>query len=283
MIKISTPLNPRVKDPEAKLAESFSDWTKMNSETLELGLGKLCLVTAVMEAKSAAPESLVHEVLHREELELYHKIKDARRKFQFLTGRYVAKKNLARYQRSFRMSDLAIVPDIHGKPAIVSEMPVDLSLSISHVDNLAVSLTGATFRVGVDIEIVRKSLLLIGPVILGKSERETMSKFSFAEPGAIEALTWSAKESVSKYLGSGITGALERFAIASCLQIEANVFRMTFQHFPGVQAQAYLNAGLVLSFACEQIPQLDSKRILNRLETLKHKAQEFCQRDADAA
>ena len=255
----------------------------MNFETLELGPGRLCLVTAVMETQHLAPEDIVQDILHRDEFALYHRIKDARRRFQFLMGRYVAKKNLARHQPYFRMSDLAIIPDINGKPAIHSRLRMDSSLSISHVDNLAVALTGEGSRLGVDIEVVRKSLLLIGPVILGKAEKEIMSQFFLPLEGAMEALTWSAKESVSKFLGSGITGSLERFAISSCTQTEPDVFQFSFRYFPEVQARAYLKGGLVLSFACEQIPDLDAKPILSRLEALNQLAQNLCPGDSHAA
>jgi len=260
------------------LADAFSTLAEIDLDFVSLGQGpnSLSLVTAVLGRMKSVPQDVVDKILHHEEKQIYNRIKDNRRRYQFLMGRYVAKRNLGRDIREFQMSDVAILRDPMGKPTIKSNQFLSGSISISHVDNLAVAIAGPGHNIGVDIEIIRKSLMLIGPTILSKHEKHLMSKFSFSQEGELEGIVWSAKEAVSKFLGTGITGSLNDFAISGCRQVGLGSYQFSFRNFERIRAHAYVATGLVLNLATDDSGfETNPELLLSRLESLGKSFQSF--------
>ncbi|MGZ5279303.1 MAG: 4'-phosphopantetheinyl transferase family protein [Pseudobdellovibrionaceae bacterium] len=267
------------------MADAFSSLAQIDLDFLSLGQAQnsYTLVTAAFGHLKPISQDVVDQILHRDEVKIYNDIKDRRRRYQFLMGRYAAKRNLGWNVSGFHMSDVAILGDPLGKPTIKANTFLAVGVSISHVDNLAVALVGPKSHIGIDIEVLRKSLVLIGPTVLSECERNLMSEFSFSQEGEMEGIVWSAKEAASKFLGTGINGSLSQFAISACQQLGQGQYRFSFIHFPAVQSYSYVASGLVLNLSTDCGFETDPEILLLRLKTLGKSVRSFRPEEVYAA
>ncbi len=134
------------------------------------------------------------------------------RRVEWLFGRIAAKESLRRYLTSFLQArwtsaDIEIWPDESGKPhplGMWSQYSATrLDLSIAHTSKLIVAAVAANARLGIDIEMVNRSLSdEFTKGVFNASELE-LAAHTGEGPVAILKL-WCAKEAISKALGVGI-------------------------------------------------------------------------------
>lgn len=134
------------------------------------------------------------------------------RKVEWLFGRIAAKEAVRKflrdcYQARWSYADVEIWPDETGKPQLVGEwkkfLKTRLDVAIAHTSQFVVAVAAANYRVGVDVESVRRNLSAeFAAGVFLPEERELAASAS----DSVQALVrfWCSKEAVSKALGVGI-------------------------------------------------------------------------------
>ncbi|MDX2287862.1 MAG: 4'-phosphopantetheinyl transferase superfamily protein [Hyphomicrobiaceae bacterium] len=170
-------------------------------------------------APGASPDSGSERwsaVLAAPERQRASRLLDPEHRARFVFAHGLKREILARYTGE-RPQDLRFTAGVRGKPVLV---PADPSahvppahFNMSHTRDLVALAVCRTVPIGIDVEAIR-------PVSPGLARRF----FSAREAVALEALTgdarqraffrvWTAKEAVTKALGTGIAHGLDRFAV----------------------------------------------------------------------
>lgn len=140
-----------------------------------------------------------------EETKVLSGLKLAKRRHEWLLGRYAAKMLVASWTNTVATDRIEIVAADDGAPeAFVGGHPLDVSLSISHRDGVAVSTLSETAAVGCDLEAVEPRTSRFVADFFTERESAAAESSAGEERDLRVALTWSAKESTLKVLRVGL-------------------------------------------------------------------------------
>jgi len=129
-----------------------------------------------------------------------------KRRSDWRLGRYAAKRLLADWVGVQALDRIQIIAAEDGAPeAHVDESPIDVSLSISHREGLAVAaIHESGGRIGCDLELVEPRTPRFIEDYFTELERDLVSQTPAPLRHRHVALTWSAKESALKLLRTGL-------------------------------------------------------------------------------
>ena len=158
--------------------------------------------------------------LSEREKEIQDNMRFAKRRSEWRLGRWVVKNALLRYL-SIPLSEIEVLSHENGAPKLIIKRKTNkLALSISHRENKAICAFSEHFDfIGCDLEFIEpRSTLFINdyftPDEINYIDLHTQDKDLLAN------LIWSAKESVTKVLQSGLNLDTR----------EINVHRITLPH-----------------------------------------------------
>jgi malonyl CoA-acyl carrier protein transacylase/phosphopantetheinyl transferase len=177
--------------------------------------GEICCLRLRPPADLVQPvkrAALAHVSLGRAEWQQFRTLPgpDAR-KTEWLFGRIAAKDAVralwyARHGERLFPADIAIEPDLHGRPIArrldrtdSEELP---AVSISHSSEVIAALAAFGQRVGIDLERVQPRAAGFEEIAFDAHERELLERFGPARDEGI-ARFWCAREAVAKALGRG--------------------------------------------------------------------------------
>ena len=194
-------------------------------------------------------------VLHPDELKIWKNYPSTKRKNDFIIGRYTAKQALNAIHRS-SLSQINIMPGSFGQP-ILKYPEIPFEISISHKANYAVALLFPKEQpMGVDIEIIldtnRKFLLD------QFTAYERLAFCNHKQSAKAIAMLWSAKESLSKALKTGLTLNLDIMEIDH-IDHSGPYYIATYKNFPQYKTVLWEKTTLVLGIT---LPK-NTKLILN--------------------
>lgn len=106
--------------------------------------------------------------------------------------------------------EIRLYANEHGKPYLQTDVP--FFFNISHSGEFVVCAFSDT-EVGVDIEKIGKERLAVAKRFFHPEETACLSAVSGQERTELFFRYWSAKESVLKYTGTGLSGSLSSFCI----------------------------------------------------------------------
>lgn len=132
------------------------------------------------------------------------------------TGRQAALRRVLAAHLEVRPESIALSKDVHGRPFIAGESP-PVDFSVSHVPGtLAVAVSCAGGRIGVDVESVRDD---VDPLLLARdhftpAEAARLAALAPAERLAGFYRIWTAKEAMAKAIGHGFSFGLDAIETA---------------------------------------------------------------------
>jgi 4'-phosphopantetheinyl transferase EntD len=133
----------------------------------------------------------------------------AKRRDDFLRGRWVAKQLLQRHLGGGAMLELAVLPDDRGVPiAYRAGARLDVSLSITHTRAYAAAaVVDLPWTVGIDAERYLENPALI------TSNYFTPAEQALAVDRRVSTTIWAAKEAVTKASGEGLRVSMHSIEI----------------------------------------------------------------------
>jgi 4'-phosphopantetheinyl transferase len=169
--------------------------------------------------------------LHTKELDYYLKLTYERRVRSYLAGRYAAKKAVSSFVQEEHLDKILIEQGIFHQPIVVYPHQKNIQVSITHCENIGAAIVfPEAIPMGIDIErisIKRKDVL---NAQMTDEEKDLIKSFAYPEEIAL-TLLWTAKESLSKILKTGLTIPFNILEIYK-LEVKENAVLGYFKNFP---------------------------------------------------
>lgn len=152
-----------------------------------------CVIVDLESLGCASPQ----EILSSSELIRYKSFGSQKRQWEFLLGRFAAKKALSHFVEVEYLKEISVDTVAAGYPIISNKLIArDYSVSISHSDNVATAVAfNKNFSCGIDIESINES------------KKNTMAKMSpeiSSDDAEMLTVAWCAKEALGKALKTGL-------------------------------------------------------------------------------
>lgn len=213
-------------------------------------------------SQSAAPENF----LSPSELSFYHtNCNTTKRKKEFLFGRIASKIAITSYLNYEIFKNINIERGIFQQPIITSNTN-NMSLSISHCDNLGVAIRyHDKYLAGVDIEKVRmNNISVVTSMFIDKVSLYNLAMENEMCEALLATLFWASSESLSKALKTGFSANPVIFTFEE-IKKEKNVFIIKFRNFKGFRSYAYILGDYVFSLTIPDSLCVDIQKIRSHL------------------
>lgn len=147
-----------------------------------------------------------------------------KRRYDFLRGRWIAKKLMSRVTPGMGLLDVSILPDDRGVPCLIgSQGPLPYSLSITHTDGLAgAAIVELPELVGIDAERLIADPSLIAQDYFTETERGHLADAPTSS--RVATVIWASKEAASKALGEGLRLSLTSMVVLDPGPLELGVW-----------------------------------------------------------
>ncbi|WP_052360696.1 4'-phosphopantetheinyl transferase family protein [Oceanobacillus manasiensis] len=161
-------------------------------------------------------ESNLVQTLSIDELKEYNTHKYKKRMVEYSFGRYIAKKSVIHFLKNKNLNEITIGRGVFNQPVVYSsEDSKRLQVSISHVNNIAVSIVfPEEHPMGIDIEKISDDKLEALSKQLSDNEK-TLLYLTNLEKSEGFTLLWTVKEAISKVMKTGLTVPLSIFSVKS--------------------------------------------------------------------
>jgi 4'-phosphopantetheinyl transferase len=203
----------------------------------------------------------VESALHTIEYQRYESFKSDVRKVSFLLGRYCAKKAIASLYNIQSLNQIHIDSGIFNQPVIKSPNIPNMRVSISHDGVSAVALAfPEEHPMGIDIERIDEGKSSEISSYLTTHEKTLYQGLNNSET-EIDTIMWTAKESLSKALKTGLTTGLEILELESLELVNQTYFRGTFTNFFQYQTISMIHGDKVITLLLprKSVIELDKK------------------------
>jgi 4'-phosphopantetheinyl transferase len=158
--------------------------------------------------------------LTRQEAGVLTGLKFAKRRRDWLLGRWTAKSALARFAPApdRTMTDWQIKADADGAPAVLLDgRRVGISISLSHSGNHSICvLAEKPLHIGCDLEQVEVRSRSFEETFFTSSELALLDRVPASDRPCLVTLIWSAKESALKALRTGLKADTRRVRMTKC-------------------------------------------------------------------
>ena len=200
------------------------------------------------EIEKLGEEQVIARYLSSQEQEYWNRLTSAKRKREWLGGRfaakYVAAELLTRGGNDVEWSTLAVLYDIKGRPVLAAnDKGVDLpDISISHSGDLAASMAVNTGLCGIDIQKITDRVVRIRDRFCTTQEEQILlSFFSASNEQNITVLSklWAAKEALRKIEKSSVLPGFLELELKKIQ--EASLGKKPFWEFIFTRKQTNMN------------------------------------------
>ncbi|PWK23890.1 4'-phosphopantetheinyl transferase superfamily protein [Arcicella aurantiaca] len=189
----------------------------------------------------------VELALHDIEYQRYRSFSTDVRKVSFLLGRYCAKKAIASLYNIKSLNQIYIDSGIFNQPIIKLPNIPNMRVSISHDGVSAVALAfPEEHPMGIDIESIDDEKSSEMSTHFTAHEKTLYQGMNHAK-NEIDTILWTAKESLSKALKTGLTTGLEIMELETLEKVHQRYFRGTFTHFFQYQTISIIHGNKVIT------------------------------------
>jgi 4'-phosphopantetheinyl transferase len=203
---------------------------------------------ALIENCSKLRLQQVESALHTIEYQRYESFSSNIRKVSFLLGRYCAKKAIASLFNIHSLSQIYIDSGIFNQPVIKLPPNIpNMRVSISHDGVSAVALAfPEEHPMGIDIESIDEDKSSEISAHFTVHEKTLYHGINNSKT-EIDTILWTAKESLSKALKTGLTTGLDIMELGTLEKVNQRYFRGTFTHFFQYQTISIIHGGKVIT------------------------------------
>ncbi len=218
-------------------------------------------------ASAPCGEESVWELLHPEEKHHYHQLKFDRQKRAYLLGRVAAKRAIRALAPQVASPDIFIDAGVFGFPVVRSRFLENVQVSISHTDEIGLALAyPEAHPLAIDTERVDAERITSVASALDEQEHRLLRSLPLPYPVGL-TLLWTAKESLTKVLRTGLTLDL-KLAMVESLVREDNVWVGRFGNFGQYKSLSLITSDRVCSMVLPEKTSVDLAPLLEVLEIL---------------
>lgn len=184
--------------------------------------------------------------LSSSEYQVFSHLKFEKKRENFLLGRLAAKEALLALLGPLPYNQISIESGIFSFPIIRSDLIQNKNVSIAHTGKVAIAIAfDCAFPCGIDIEKIIEQPFPGEKDFLTEIEQKLSAKLQLTNSEKM-TLFWTAKESLSKTLKTGLTTPLRLFEISSTYKIP-NGFNSQFKNFLQYQSLSFISTKRALS------------------------------------
>jgi 4'-phosphopantetheinyl transferase len=189
----------------------------------------------------------VELALHPLEYQLYDAFSNDQRKLNFILGRYCAKMALASLFEIKSLNQIYIEAGVFNQPIIKAPTIPNIRVSISHDKLSSIALAyPEEHPMGIDIESIQPDKTSEIEDYLTPHEIILINEFNQTH-NLVVTIIWTAKESLSKVLKTGLTTSLSVLEIKSLERNTHGYFRCTFTNFYQYQTISIIHNDKVIT------------------------------------
>lgn len=188
----------------------------------------------------------LEDCLHPIEKKRYSSFKSDVRQLSFALGRFCAKKAIGYTNNIHQLSEIHIDSGIFNQPIIKEPNLPNIRVSIAHDGLSAVAISyPEEHPMGVDIESIDDEKSEAVEEQLTDFERKLIKKLS-TDTKTLNMIFWTAKESLSKVLKTGLMVPLSIFELDN-IELLGSFYRGTFTNFYQYQFYSCIHHNKVIS------------------------------------
>ncbi|QFQ28666.1 4'-phosphopantetheinyl transferase superfamily protein [Bacillus thuringiensis] len=177
----------------------------------------------------------VVDILHPYEQDYLNQVFADRRKQSYLAGRYAAKHSLSGAIGESHLNQIWIDRGILDHPIVVHPNKQNIQVSITHCDEIGAALSfPEAVPMGIDIERIDRTRIDLFLSQMSDREKEIIEDLSFSTEATL-TMFWTAKESLSKVLKTGLTTCFSLYELQKIRTEDAGIVRSLFTNFPQYQ------------------------------------------------
>jgi 4'-phosphopantetheinyl transferase len=185
--------------------------------------------------------------LHPLEYQLCNSFSNDQRKEKFIVGRYCAKMALASLLNIKNLNQIYIDFGVFNQPIIKAPNIPNIRVSISHDNHTSIAVAfPEEHPMGIDIESVCIDKISEIAEYLTPHEISLSRSLNYTN-NIIITIIWTAKESLSKILQTGLTTSLSVLEIQSLIYNDKGYFRCTFTNFYQYQTISIIHKDKVIT------------------------------------
>lgn len=219
------------------------------------------------QANSSYGEESVWELLHPEEKRHYHQLKYDRQKRAYLLGRVAAKRAIRALAPRVASSDIFIDAGVFGFPVVRSRSLENVQVSISHTDEVGLALAyPEAHPLGIDTERIDAERSASVESVLDEQEHLLLRGLPLPHPVGL-TLLWTAKESLTKVLRTGLTLDLKLAAVKSLVRTD-HVWVSHFGNFGQYKSLSLITSDRVCSVVLPEKTSIDLAPLLAGWEAI---------------
>jgi len=204
--------------------------------------------------------------LHPNELMYFNTLKNKKRQYSFLIGRYAAKIAVTELLNETEYSCIEISNGIFKHPVINEKLSQPVQVSISHSLYIGAALAFSELHpMAIDVEYIDFSKQLDSMVKISSHEESAIKKTKVHDT-VILTLIWSAKEALSKSLKTGLAANQKIFEIETIRECELNL-EITFKNFYQYKVLSWIYNDYVYSISLPINSDFDMKVIFDNEKT----------------
>lgn len=196
-------------------------------------------------------------VLHPNEAAYFHRLPSERRRSGFLLGRYAAKAALAAHWRGAEFAKINIAFGVFKNPVVCFPAEESWAVSITHTDALAGALAfPAVHPMALDVETVDSERARTMASQCLPAERSEIARLGLDDATACTVL-WTAKEAVSKAIGTGMMCSFELLETTAVERREDGSWRGLFKALAQYQFRSWIQGDTVLTLALPKRTEIE--------------------------
>lgn len=200
------------------------------------------------------------EILHVNELAYFDPLPSESRRVSFLLGRYAAKLALRVHLGSPKLSEIDIVPGVFKNPVVCFPMEYPWQVSITHMDTMAGAIAFPMVHpMGLDVEKIDAARTSVMASQCREAEIREVEKTGLKLDAAC-ALLWTAKEAVSKALGTGLMCPFELLEVQSIARMGPGQYQGSFRALAQYGFRSWIQGRRVLSIALPKKTEMSFAR-----------------------
>lgn len=203
--------------------------------------------------------------LHPVEKERYETFAHSKRKNSYLLGRVAAKHAISNFLKiNIKPNEVHIDSGVFSFPVVRFSHPVQVS--ISHCQNIAIALAyDESHPLGVDLEQIDEKKADVIKSGLNPEELQLARSLNIAESVAL-TIIWSARESVSKILKTGITIDFKWLEINK-LSSNGRTYESQFSQLMQYKVLSCISGAYVCSVALPRNTTVNIETLWQQLDT----------------
>ncbi|MCU0467717.1 MAG: 4'-phosphopantetheinyl transferase superfamily protein [Arcicella sp.] len=173
----------------------------------------------------------IDSILHPLEYKRYSSFRNEKRQMSFILGRYTAKMAISSLCNFSPINQIFIDAGVFNQPIVKRPNLPNICVSISHNELSSIALAyPEDYPMGIDLECIDEDRILNIPEFFTPHEHN-LSAILYNNKPLFYTILWTAKESLSKVLKTGLTTGFNTLEVST---IEYNLngfYRITFTNF----------------------------------------------------